>query len=200
MRLRTRNTFCTMALVLACCTPAFADDAPTDAEMREVHALLLGLAQDGATPEHDESADIYYSIVGNPNAPRLVTRLEVSSAPCRARTTSVLQFPEKWAALTFGLVDLSRVTTVVAYASIDDMIAEAHPIAVDNPAAAQIVLTGQGLLCSSRMSLSAESAASDDMCADRLDLPMMDEEQKARGKRALAIIAGFCKAPAFAKK
>jgi hypothetical protein len=187
-----------MAFVLACGAPAAAEhDVPTDAEMREAHAILLGLAQDGVQPERDDSADIYYSIVDNPVAPRLVTRLEVSGAPCRARTTSALQFPEKWAVMTLGLVDLSRVTSVAAYASVDDMIAESNSIAVDAPEAQQIVLTGKGLYCSSRMSLSGESNASDEMCADRLDLPMMDEEQKARGKHALSIVAHFCKAPAF---
>ena len=168
--------------------------------MREAHAVLLGLAQDGAEPERDGGADIYYSIVDNPSAPRLVTRLEVSGAPCRARTTSALQFPEQWAVLTLGLVDLSRVTSATAYASVDDMIAETNPVSLDAPEAEQVVLTGKGLYCSSRMSLSGESNAADDMCADRLDLPMMDEEQKARGKRALAIVAGFCKAPAFITK
>lgn len=189
-----------MVLAMACSCPVLAADAPADAEMRETHAVLLGLSQGSAEPERDDDADIYYSIMENPNAPRLVTRLEVSGAPCRARTISALQFPEKWATLTLGLVDLSRVTGVVAYASVDDMIAEIHPVAFDAPQAEQVVLTGQGLYCSSRMALSGESTASDDMCADRLDLPMMDEEQKARGKRALAIVAGFCKAPAFAKK
>ncbi|WP_421580241.1 hypothetical protein, partial [Shinella sp. M31] len=92
---------------------------PTDAEMRDAHAVLLGLSEDGAEPDRSESADTYYSIVDNPNAPRLVTRLEVSGAPCRARTMSALQFPEKWATLTMSLVDLSRVTSVTAYASVD---------------------------------------------------------------------------------
>lgn len=45
-----------------------------------------------------------------------MTRLEVSGAPCRARTTTALQFPGKWATLTFALVDLSRVTAITAYA------------------------------------------------------------------------------------
>ena len=200
MRCRIRTAFWAMALAFAGQLPAVAHDVPTDAEMRDAHALLLGLAQDSAGPERDAGADIYYSIVENPNAPRLVTRLEVSGAPCRARTTSALQFPEKWAVLTLGLIDLSRVTAVTAYASVDDMIAEAEPVALDAPQAEQIVLTGKGLYCTSRMSLSGESAAADEMCADRLDLTMMDAEQKARGRRALAIVAGFCKAPAFARK
>ena len=200
MRARRRRTIWAAALVLAGLSPAAAGDAPGDAEMREVHAVLLGLAQGGAEPERDDGADIYYSIVDNPSAPRLVTRLEVSGAPCRARTISALQFPEKWATMTLGLVDLSRVTAIVAYASVDDMIAENNPVAFDAPEAQQVVLTGKGLYCSSRMSLSGESGASDDMCADRLDLPMMDEEQKARGKRALAIVAAFCRAPAFGRK
>ncbi len=189
-----------MVLALACRTAAVAQDPPTDAEMRDVHALLLGLAQDGAAPERDKGADIYYSIVDNPDAPRLVTRLEVAVAPCRARITSALQFPEKWATLTLGVVDLGRVETVTAYASVDDMIAEARPVPLDAPEAEQVVLTGEGLYCSSRLSLSGESTAADEACADRLDLSMMDEEQKVRGRRALAIVAGFCKAPAFREK
>lgn len=172
---------------------------PTDAEMRDAHAVLLGLSQDGAEPERTESADTYYSIVDNPNAPRLVTRLEVSGAPCRARTMSALQFPEKWATLTMSLVDLSRVTSVTAYASVDDMIAEINPIPFDSPDAEQIVLTGRGLFCSSRMSLSGENSVSDDMCSDRLDLTMVDTEEKALGRKALAIVADVCKAPAFVK-
>lgn len=197
---RARTIQAAMALALACTVPVFADELPSDAEMREAHAVLLGLAQDGAQPERDHGADIYYSIMENPNAPRLVTRLEVSGAPCRARTISALQFPEKWATLTLGLVDLSRVTSAFAYASVDDMIAGTNPIPLDAPQVEQVVLTGEGLYCSSRMALSGASTASDDMCSDRLDLPMMDEEQKARGKRTLAIVAGFCKAPAFQKK
>lgn len=179
---------------------AAAESVPTEAVMREVHAVLLGLAQDGTAPVREAGADVYYSIVDNPDAPRLVTRLEVSGAPCRARTTSALQFPEKWATLTLGLVDLGRVTTVTAYASVDDMIAETKPVPLASADVEQVVLTGEGLYCSSRMALSGESSASDDTCSNRLDLPMMDEEQKARGRRALAIVAGYCKAPAFGKK
>lgn len=189
-----------MALMGACQASAQAHDTPTDVEMRDAHAVLLGLSQDGAEPERNESGDTYYSIVDNPNAPRLVTRLEVSGAPCRARTTSALQFPGKWAALTMSLVDLSRVTAVTAYASVDDMIAEINPIPFDSPDAEQIVLTGPGLNCSSRMSLSGESSASDDMCSDRLDLTMADAGEKERGHKALAIVANVCKAPAFVKK
>lgn len=197
---RVRRTIFGAAMAFACQAQAAAHDTPDDAEMREAHAVLLGLAQDGAAPSREAGADIYYSIVDNPNAPRLVTRLEVSGAPCRARTISALQFPEKWAALTLGLIDLSRVSGVVAYASVDDMIAEINPIAFDAPEAQQVVLTGEGLYCSSRLSLSGEREASGDTCPDRLDLSMMDEEQKARGKRALAIVADFCKAPAFGKR
>ena len=189
-----------MATVLAAQAPAAAQDAPTDAGMREAHAVLLGLAQDGVAPVREAGADIYYSIVDNPNAPRLVTRLEVSGAPCRARTISALQFPERWATLTIGLIDLSRVTTAIAYASVDDMIAEARPVPLASPEAEQVVLTGAGLYCSSRLSLSGRSDAADETCTDRLDLPMMDEEQKARGRQVLAIVADFCKAPAFEGK
>jgi len=197
---KTGAAFGVAILALACQAAAVAHDAPTDAEMRDAHATLLGLAQDGAGPERDRSADIYYSIVETPEAPRLVTRLEVSGAPCRARTTSAMQFPGKWATLTLGLVDLGRVETVAAYASVDDMIAEINPVPVDAPEAEQVVLTGKGLYCSSRLSLSGEDTSADDACSDRLDLSMMDDEQKARGRKALAIVAGFCKAPAFLKK
>lgn len=193
-------TLWALALAMAPCISAAAQDAPTDADMREAHAVLLGLAQGGAEPVREAGADIYYSIVDNPDAPRLVTRLEVSAAPCRARTTSALQYPDRWAALTLGLVDLSRVAAVVAYASAEDMIAETKPVPFDSLDAEQIVLTGEGLYCSSRLSLSGKSDATDDTCSDRLDLPMMDEEQKVRGRRVLAIMADFCKAPAFAKK
>lgn len=199
MRAGMRTAVGAMALVLAGKAPA-AESVPTDAAMREAHAVLLGLAQDGAAPVREAGADIYYSIVDNPDAPRLVTRLEVSGAPCRARTTSALQFPGKWATLTLGLVDLGRVTTVTAYASIDDMIAETRPVSLASPDVEQIVLTGEGLYCSSHMSLSVQSSASEDTCSDRLDLPMMDEEQRARGRRVLAIVADICKAPAFGKK
>lgn len=200
MRRGTTRIFAGAILALACLTQARASDTPTDAEMRDAHAVLLGLSQDGAAPDRNESTDIYYSIVDNPKAPRLVTSLEVSGAPCRARTTSALQFPEKWATLTMALVDLTRVTAVTAYASVDDMIAEIHPVPFDSPDAEQIVLTGAGLYCSSRMSLSGESGASDRMCADRLDITMADAEEKERGHKALAIVADVCKAPAFVKK
>ena len=196
----TRATFGAVMLALACQAAALAQEAPTDADMRRAHAVLLGLAQEGAEPERDGSADIFYSIVETPEAPRLVTRLEVSNAPCRARTTSALQFPGKWATLTFALVDLSRVTAVTAYASVEDMIAEVNPVPFSAPQAEQIVLTGAGLYCSSRMSLSGENTAADGTCSDRLDLPMTDEEQKVRGRDALAIVAGVCKAPAFRRK
>ncbi|EYR78827.1 hypothetical protein SHLA_51c000510 [Shinella sp. DD12] len=199
MRAGMRTAVGAMALALSG-EAAVAESVPTDAAMREAHAVLLGLAQDGAVPVREAGADIYYSIVDNPEAPRLVTRLEVSGAPCRARTTAALQFPEKWATLTLGLVDLSRVTAVTAYASADDMIAEAKPIPLASPDVEQIVLTGEGLYCSSRMALSGESGASDGTCSDRLDLSMMDEEQKARGRRALAIVGDFCKAPAFGRR
>lgn len=197
---RMETAFGAAMVAFACLAPAIAQDAPGDAEMRLAHAVLLGLAQDGAEPSREAGADVYYSIVGNPSAPRLVTRLEVSGAPCRARTISALQFPDKWAVLTLGLVDLGRITAVTAYASADDMIAEANPVPLDAPTVQQVVLTGDGLFCSSRLSLSGESAGSDELCTDRLDLPMMDGEQKARGRRALTIIADFCKAPAFGKR
>ena len=199
MRRTAKTMFWVAALALAGWMPAAAQDAPGDIEMREAHAVLLGLALDSAAPARDKGSDIYYSIVENPAAPRLATRLEVMGKSCRARTISVLQFPDEWASLTLGLVDLRRVDTVTAYASVEDMIAEANPVPLESEKAVQVVLAGEGLYCSSRMSLSGEAGA-DETCTDRLDLPMMDAEQKARGRRALAIVANFCKAPAFRKK
>ena len=199
MRRTAGTMFWAAAIALACRMPAAAQETPTDAEMRQTHAVLLGLAQDGALPERDNSGDIYYSVVENPDAPRLATRLEVSGAPCRARTISALQFPDKWATVTLGLVDLARITSVTAYASVEDMIAETNPVPLDSEAAVQVVLAGEGLYCSSRMSLSGE-AATGETCSDRLDLPMMDAEQKVRARRALAIVADFCKAPGFRRR
>jgi len=199
MQRTVKTMFWLMAAALAWRMPAAAQDRPGDAEMREVHAVLLGLAQEGAAPARDKGGDVYYAVVENPAAPRLATRLEVAGAPCRARTISALQFPDKWASVTLGLVDLTRVSSVTAYASVEDMIAGTNPVALDSPRAVQVVLSGEGLYCSSRMSLSGE-AGTDETCSDRLDLPMTDAEQKARGRRALAIIANFCKAPAFRKR
>ncbi|MCJ8148045.1 hypothetical protein [Shinella sedimenti] len=179
--------------------PVLAQETPTDADIRDAHAALLGLARDDGTPEKDGAAAVYYSIVENPDAPRLVTRLEVGGAPCRSRFMSALQFPNQWATLTFGMVDLRRVTSVVAYASADDMIAGVKPVPVDSEKAVQIVLTGKDLHCSSRMALSGE-AASDPVCSDRLDLTLTDAREKERARKALAIVAGICKAPAFSKK
>lgn len=192
-------TLAAMALALAFGEAAAAQETPGDTEMRDIHATLLGLTQDGAMPERDAGGDVYYSIMDNPAAPRLVTRLEVSNAPCRARTTSALQFPGQWATLTLGLVDLGRVETVAAYASVDDMIAGVDALPFNSPKVEQIVLSGKGLYCTSRMALTDDSDTSE-ACPDRLDLSMMDAEQKARGKRALAILATVCKAPAFQKR
>ena len=180
--------------------PAAAQGVPTDAEMRDVHAMLLGLPQDGARPERSEGGDIYYAVVDNPAAPRLVTRLELSPLRCRARITSALQFPGKWATLTLGTIDLGRVSAVTAYASVDDMIAEINPVPLSSPGAEQVVLTGRGLYCTSRVSLSGANDAADQACSDRLDLAMTDAQEKASGRRALAIVAAFCNAPAFEKK
>ncbi len=199
MRRTAGMMFWAAAIALACRMPAAAQETPTDGEMREAHAVLLGLAQDGARPERDNGGDIYYAVVENPDAPRLATRLEVSGAPCRARTISALQFPDKWASLTLGLVDLARVASVTAYASVEDMIAEINPVPLDSEKAVQVVLSGEGLYCTSRMSLSGE-AGTGETCSNRLDLPMMDAEQKVRARRALAVVADFCKAPAFRKK
>ncbi|MXN53859.1 hypothetical protein GR158_22405 [Shinella sp. AETb1-6] len=179
--------------------PAVAQDAPTEADIRDAHATLLGLARDDGKPQEDDSAALYYSIVENPDAPRLVTRLQVGGVPCRARFMSALQFPGQWATVTFGMVDLRRVTSVLAYASADDMIAGVKPVPVDSEKAVQIVLTGKDLHCATRVSLSGE-AASDMVCADRLDLTLTDAREKERARKALAIVAGICKAPAFVKK
>jgi hypothetical protein len=176
-----------------------AQDTPVREEIREMHAILLGLAREGQAPEKDGSADIYYSIVDNPDAPRLVTRLEVSAAPCRSRSISALQFPGHWASLTLGLTDLTRITSVVAYASVDDLIGETNAIAFDDPAARLIVMTGTGLQCGSRISLDGEGKETVTTCGDRLDISMLDEEQRMQGLSALETVATVCKVTALQK-
>lgn len=197
--IKTTLGFAALAIAFGVSAPGLASESLSGGEMLKAHATLLGLARDEAAPEQDDDSDLYYSIVENPDAPRLVTRLEIGGIPCRARSISALQFPAKWATLTLGIVDLRRVTSVVAYASVDDMIAEINPVPFDAPQAEQVVLTGKGLYCLSRLSLSGEGSG-DEACADRLDLSMMDAEQKARGRSALAIVASVCDAPAFRKK
>ena len=176
---------------------AAAQQATAEDALREAHAVLLNLVADGETPERDGAADIYRSTIEDPDAPRLVTRVELALNPCRARTISTLQFPGRWATLTLGLVDLGRIETVEAYASVDDMISGARPLSFDDPRAEQVILTGEGLLCSSRISLADDDRPQATTCGDRLDLTMMDEEQRARGLSALAAVARHCKVAAL---
>lgn len=172
---------------------AGAEELRREDALHEAHAVLLGLATDGEKPGHDGAADIYYSIIDNPDAPRLVTRLELALDPCRSRTISALQFPGRWANLTLTITDLGRIAAVAAYASVDDMIAERSAIAFDDPRAEQVVLTGEGVSCMSRLSLAGESQSKPTSCGDRLDLSMTDDEQRVRGLRALAAVAVLCK-------
>ncbi|MDX3927285.1 MAG: hypothetical protein QHC90_15965 [Shinella sp.] len=190
-----------LSLVLSSAS-AVAQDGGEEAprELRDAYAVLLGLSPDGQAAERDGDADIYRSRIANPKAPRLVSRLEVSGNPCRARTFSVFQFPGRWARLVVTITDLSRISAAVAYASVDDLIAERNPVAIDDPDAVQIVLTGEGLQCASRLSLADEGQAlrkeartGEDNCRDRLDIPLMDEAQAERGRDALAVLARACR-------
>lgn len=181
------------AMLALAAAGARAEEARPEDELREAHAVLLGLAADGEKPDRDGGVDIYYSILDNPEAPRLVTRLELALDPCRSRTISALQFPGRWATLTLGLADLARITAVSAYASVDDMIEEKNAIAFDDPRAEQVVLTGEGLSCTSRLSLAGEGQARAASCGDRLDLAMTDAEQRERGLKALGAVARLCK-------
>ncbi|MCP8895722.1 hypothetical protein KYK29_12395 [Shinella daejeonensis] len=177
--------------------PTAAQETASRPDMREVHAILLGLAIDGETPLPDGAADIYTSVLDDPAAPRLVTRLEVAIDPCRSRTIAALQFPGQWAGLTLALADLRRITGVAAYASVDDMIRKRNPLRYDDPRAAQVVLTGDGLYCGSRIPLANDEGASRTTCGDRIDLSMIDEEQRARGRAALAAAGRTCRITAL---
>src|SRR5690606_9297723 len=108
-----------------------------------------------------------------------------------------LQFPGRWASLTLTITDLGRIAAVAAYASVDDMIAERNAIAFDDPRAEQVVLTGEGVSCMSRLSLAGEGQSKATSCGDRLDLSMMDDEQRERGLRALSAVARLCKVAAL---
>lgn len=192
MRYRAKAIGLAAALVLALPGQGAAQEAGPDDELRTAHAVLLGLSPDGTPPERDGMTDIYYSIVDNPGAPRLVTRLEIAVNPCRSRVISALQFPGEWASMTLAIVDLSRIASAEAYASADDMIAERNRIGLDDTRVQQVVLTGEGLYCSSRLSLAGEEMAAGETCGDRLDLAMADEEQQALGRRALSAVARLC--------
>lgn len=186
-------------LVLAMAAPAAhaAQDPPPSRALKDAHAFLQGLSPDGDRPEADGNADVYYSIVENPEAPRLVNRLEIAVNPCRTRTISALQFPGQWAIMSFTITDLTRITHAVAYGSVDDLIAERNPIAVSDPRAQQIVLTGNGLQCTSRLSLEGKGAVSS--CGNRLDIEMIDPDQVDRGRKALAIATETCNIDALRK-
>lgn len=192
MRYGTRVAALAAALALSASSAAAAEASAEDV-LREAHAVLLGLVVDGDRPGRDGAADIYYAILDNPQAPRLVTRLELALDPCRSRTISALQFPGRWADLTLGLVDLTRISAVAAYASVDDMIAEKNAIPLGDLRAQQVVLTGEGLRCSSRLSLAGARYAKPTTCGNRLDLMMMDDEQRQRGLGVLSAVARLCK-------
>ncbi|QRM54862.1 hypothetical protein [Sinorhizobium sp. BG8] len=171
--------------------PMAEERTETSRAMRDAFAVLLELSSGGQKPDEDGSADIYYSIADDPKAPRLVTRLELGGDPCVARTFAALQFPGKWASLFVATTGLSAITSAVAYASVDDLIAERDPIPVLDPRAQQVVLTGTGLYCASRFALGHEGNAEPE-CRDRIDFAMMDAEQVHRGRAAMAVIANTC--------
>ena len=187
-------------LLLLMSTPsANAQDLPAPtAELRSAYAFLMGLTGGAETPRVDRDADVFASIPESADAPRYVVRMEVSGNGCRVRTISALQFPGKWAALTLKMVDLQKVRSATGYASVDDLIAGSNPISVHDPRAQQVVLHGEGLECSSRLSLD-DSSISRPVCGNRLDISMMDEDQVRIGRAALALAARTCKIEALKK-
>ncbi|MCF3641579.1 hypothetical protein LXM94_16525 [Rhizobium sp. TRM95111] len=170
---------------------AAQDAARPDRAIRDAYAVLFGLAVDGEQPVAGDRADIFYSIIDNPAAPRLVTRLEVSGTPCRARTTAALQFPGEWASMTLAMADLKRIEAAAGYASVDDLMASRDPLPFDDPRVRHVVLTGKGLVCESRLSLD-EASEPKQVCGDRFDVTMIDPAQRERGLRALRLMAGIC--------
>ncbi|MCV3738455.1 hypothetical protein OCK02_19800 [Rhizobium sp. TRM96647] len=185
-----------LALVLAAASlvrPVCAQETPDPPlELRDAYATLLGLDLDGEAPVRDGRTDIYRSNLDNPNAPRLVTRLEVSGNECRVRTTSALQTPGEWAVLSLTMMDLKRVDSAVAYGSIDDLIAGKNPLRPGDPHARQLVLRGSHLQCTSRLSLADEAGTPLSTCHDRLDISMMDDAQVARVQSAVALLTRTC--------
>ncbi|MBD9371682.1 hypothetical protein IB238_03375 [Rhizobium sp. ARZ01] len=173
-------------------SPSHAQELEGASSMvRDAFATLLGLElEEGVTG--DGSSDIYRSILDNPDAPRLLTYLEVGGNVCRARTASALQFPGKWAVLSLTLTDLRQVTRAVAYGSLDDMIAERKPLQPNDPDARQLVLEGIGLRCTRRLSLGSDTGKPVSTCSDRLDIAMTSEAQTTHARKALALMAEKC--------
>lgn len=191
-----RIAIAALALVLATASfvgPIRAQETPDPSlELRDAYATLLGLDLDGEQPVRDGRTDIYRSNLDNPDAPRLVTRLEVSGNECRVRTTSALQSPGGWAVLSLTMMDLKRIDGAVAYGSIDDLIAGKNPLRPGDPSARQLVLRGNHLQCTSRLSLADEAGALVSSCHDRLDISMMDDAQVARVQKAVALMTRMC--------
>lgn len=171
---------------------------PPSREMREAYAFLLGLSAGTAQPEADGDADVYLSIPDVDDAPRFAVRMEISGNWCRVRTISALQFPGEWAVMTLKMIDFAKVEKAVGYATVDDLMAQANPIDVRDPRTRQVVLVGEGLECSSRLTLD-ESRKSAPVCGNRLDISMMDDEQVAVGRNALALAAETCDIAALAR-
>lgn len=163
------------------------EPASAPKELRDAFATLLGLDLNGSRAIHDGSIDVYRSVLDDPEAPRLLTRLEVGGNGCRARTTSALQYPGKWAVLSLTMTDLHSVTRAVAYRSIDDLIAERNPLPPRDPEARQLVLEGKGLRCTTRLSLEAGVNEPIGTCRDRLDIELTGE-----ALAALALMTGKC--------
>lgn len=161
-------------------------------EVRRAFATLLGLELSGDGATDDDGRDVYRSILDNPEAPRLLTFFEKGGSECRARTTSALQFPGKWAVLSLTMTDLRKVTRAVAYGSLDDMIAGRNPLPPKDPGGQHLVLEGKGLQCTTRLSLEADASDPVSTCSDRLDIEMQDEAQTARARKALALMAEKC--------
>lgn len=189
-----------LAALLVCICPGLGkaqDSLTPSVALRSAFATILGLNLNGDPPQRDGGADVYRSFIDNSEAPRLLTRLEVGGNGCRARTTSALQFPGRWAVLSLTMTDFKRVTDAVGYASVDDLIAERTPRKVEDPAVTQIVLSGGRLQCTTRLSL---DPASEDVsgkhpareCGDRIDITVADAAQRQRVRNALAFMAGKC--------
>lgn len=163
------------------------EPASAPRELRDAFATLLGLDLNGSRAIRDGSIDVYRSVLDDAAAPRLLTRLEVGGNGCRARTTSALQYPGKWAVLSLTMADLHSVTRAVAYRSIDDLIAERNPLPPHDPDARQLVLEGKGLRCTTRLSLEADVDEPIGTCRDRLDIELTSE-----AREALALMTEKC--------
>lgn len=191
-----RITSASLALVLTAASsagPLRAQETPAPSlELRDAYATLLGLDLDGEQPVRDGRTNIYRSNLDNPAAPRLVTRLEVSGNECRVRTASALQSPGDWAVVSLTMIDLKRIQSAVAYGSVDDLIAGRNPLRPGDAAARQLVLKGNRLQCTSRISLADKAETPVSSCRDSLDISMMDEAQVARVQRAVTLLRERC--------